>query len=255
MPTEGLQSDSKFSWTSSDSSLQLLQAANFASDFDDFCARILRGTYSYIGFEICILAKVVSHNVANCLGYCNLGDRVEQERKGERKAESRNLRKIDLNQDSFLKISTGEPHWQRPSLISVTGNSVSGFGATSHQNALVVPFPVFFREVGFLLLGTSNDKLTREVTRSEIDFLQWTVATYLLLAESRAEKQSAKTSDLGIFTIRQRKIYDHLLSGLTNIQIARMLNLSVSTIKAEITVIYFRLGVHRRSELRDNLEF
>lgn len=255
MTTEDCQSKPKFNWTAADSALQLLQAANFALDFDNFCTRILRGTFSYLGFEICIYAKVVSKNLANCLGYFDVAGLDELEIKAGSKEKDHNLLAINLDQDLLLKISSGEPHWQSPSSISITRDSVSNSKTKSHQLALVVPLPVFFEESGFLLLCSSKEKLTREVTRSEIEFLQWTVATYILINKSKAELHSIKNSGLGIFTIRQQKIYEYLLSGLTNVQIARMLNVSVSTIKAEIGAIYSRLGVHKRSELRNKHEF
>ena len=242
----------KYDWTHS--SLQLLQAAHFALNFNDFCGRILMRTFSHFGFDTCLLAKVEEHNSAHCVGYYYLADRIEHDRRSNGEKDN-NLLELNLDNELLLKIASGEPHWQSQpaSLISPKVATVFGFSASKIE--LIVPLPVFCGEVGFLLLSSNKDALIREVESSEIDFLQWVLATYVSITKCAAESESVQSSFLDVFTIRQRKIYDHLISGLTNSQIARILNVSVSTVKAEIGVIYLRLGVHKRSELRDKHEF
>ena len=257
MSANSFTGSTTFGWTPA-FSVHLLQAAHFASNFDDFCERILTRTFSQIGFDSCLIANLVEQRLATCAGYYNMTKHRELDKKHDRVIGlNSNLIEINLDQELMQKISDGEPHWKMPTPNSNSNhlNSAMVLGVQSQKISLFVPFPVFCGEVGFLLLGSQKEKLTRAITSAEINFLQWILATHLLISRARSESSSTRSSTLGILTIRQGKIYDFLISGLTNAQIARQLNVSISTVKAEVGVIYSRIGVRKRSELRDKHEF
>jgi DNA-binding CsgD family transcriptional regulator len=48
-------------------------------------------------------------------------------------------------------------------------------------------------------------------------------------------------------TARQREIFDLIVIGLSNKEIARKLGLSVSTVKIHVAAVFRKLGVHHRS--------
>ena len=50
-------------------------------------------------------------------------------------------------------------------------------------------------------------------------------------------------------TERQREIFDALLAGLSNKQIARLLNISEYTVKEHVTAVLAIFGVRNRLEL------
>lgn len=234
---------------------QLLQAAHFAVDPDDFCERILKRTFSHMGFEICLLAKVAEQNLISCCGYCDSADSVELDQViGGGKEGRNNSIELNLDQELLSKVVSGETSWriQIPNLKP--SSIVVDLKRQSHQIFLLVPFPVFCGEVGFVLLGSNRDKLNGEVSPAELNFLQWIVATFMVKNNFETNLRSSNMEFFELFNNRQRKIHKHLLAGLTNAQIARALHVSVSTVKAEVLVIYSQLGIHKRSELRDRRE-
>lgn len=70
---------------------------------------------------------------------------------------------------------------------------------------------------------------------------------YLLVS-----KKSAPTDKKIKLTQQERKIYNFIINGDSNKEIASKLNVSVSTIKTHINNIYKKIGISSRTELIDN---
>ena len=52
------------------------------------------------------------------------------------------------------------------------------------------------------------------------------------------------------FTTRQREIFNLIVVGQSNKEIARKLGLSVGTVKIHVATLFRKLGVHHRSAVR-----
>ena len=85
----------------------------------------------------------------------------------------------------------------------------------------------------------------------EVEILDWELSglgailgMYLRVTDDQPEVSHANPE----LTPRQQEVLDHMSQGATNVQIARRMGFSESTIKQETMAIYRHFGVHSRAE-------
>ncbi|MFO1095867.1 MAG: FHA domain-containing protein [Planctomycetaceae bacterium] len=68
--------------------------------------------------------------------------------------------------------------------------------------------------------------------------------------DETAKRSKRETAcDCRQLTVSQKRVYDLLLDGISEAEIAARLDLSINTVYAHVGAIYSRFGVHSRSEL------
>lgn len=68
--------------------------------------------------------------------------------------------------------------------------------------------------------------------------------------DETVKRSKPETSyDGGQLTASQKRVYDLLLDGISEAEIAARLDLSVNTVHTHVSAIYARFGVHSRAEL------
>jgi DNA-binding CsgD family transcriptional regulator len=120
------------------------------------------------------------------------------------------------------------------------------------SKVLVVSLPLIANAVpvGLLTLTLGNDQKELEIVPSEVNIYSRLGAFYLESLDfgnvsSGSGPVSVNPEDL---TTRQLTILGHIEAGLVNLEIAKLLMLSESTIRQETVRIYRALGVGNRQE-------
>lgn len=117
--------------------------------------------------------------------------------------------------------------------------------------AVVFPFSKFRLTVGATLITFKADSVEMLVAAPEVLAAVW--GSELFCTRSRRTTSVNKPTFGQELTPRQSEIIRLCREGLTNIQIARQLHLSESSIKQELTRIFRKWGVSSRAEL-DEIE-
>lgn len=106
---------------------------------------------------------------------------------------------------------------------------------------------------GWLAIGCDVEdylKAVRAVAAGELWIKRKLVA--MLLDEFMREERAAEHFGLVVYdcvTEREREIIHYVVRGMTNKEIAQRLDISDKTVKAHLSTIFVKLGIHRRSGL------
>src|SRR5919107_5528567 len=102
---------------------------------------------------------------------------------------------------------------------------------------------------GFLLKDASAERLHQAVRQVAAGETSWApsvmdrlLATYLRGPDPRA------AADVGTLTDREREVLRHVAQGLSNEEIAKELNLSVTTVKTHLARVFVKLGARDRAQ-------
>ena len=126
------------------------------------------------------------------------------------------------------------------------------------QSYIYSPFESTDRAVGFLGIGFARELEIEAINHLEIQMIT-VAAEYLSLSAHRYERAKLKQSTMTTaehethysLSGRQLEILQQMSEGKTNLQIARHLNLSESSIKQESVKIFRMLAVSNRLEASD----
>lgn len=136
------------------------------------------------------------------------------------------------------------------------------FGVRLHgaESLIFSPFEQTSRAIGFLALGFSSPPKALQTQDVELKLVVIAAEHISIssrkisssnLSKERTSKNSAQPGNLPSLSDRQLTILQHMSDGKTNYQIARLLNLSESTIKQESVRIFRELEVSGRLEASD----
>ena len=128
-------------------------------------------------------------------------------------------------------------HYPSVPVVVVSGN----------EQASVIHRAMHFGAVGFIPKSASMANII-EAVQVVLDGGQW-VPKDLPVAELQMDAQDSKFADqLSSLTPQQFKVLVMLTEGLLNKQIAYELSVSEATVKAHVTAILRKLGVHSRTQ-------
>jgi DNA-binding NarL/FixJ family response regulator len=136
------------------------------------------------------------------------------------------------------------------------------FGVRLHgaESLIFSPFEQTSRAIGFLALGFSSSRKALKAQDAELKLVviaaeHISISSRKLssnnLSKSRNSNNVAQPGNPPSLSDRQITILNHMSAGKTNYQIARLLNLSESTIKQESVRIFSELEVSGRLEASD----
>ena len=124
-------------------------------------------------------------------------------------------------------------------------------GATLPPGLCYSAFPIQqdFLVRGAMMVGHSNEKDAKEFVHDLYEIMEaLTVISFDFSRSDSSERTQHSPPIIKELSQRQLKVLRGISDGLTNYQIARIINLSESTVKQESIRIYRFLGVNNRQE-------
>ena len=119
--------------------------------------------------------------------------------------------------------------------------------APRHERCIVFPFSKFKLTIGATLISFDLDAAEEALKSPELNAAIWSSELY---CSTRVESPKSANRLFGQdLSQRQLEINRLCLEGKTNLQIARELHLSESSVKQELTRIFRKLGISSRTEL------
>lgn len=101
---------------------------------------------------------------------------------------------------------------------------------------------------GYIMKGITGPELVKTIkaVHGGERYITPELALRLVTQNKVAASIKCEVNESPLFGVREEQVLDHTSKGLTNAEIARILGLSISTVKRYKTQIFRRIGVHNR---------